>query len=165
VDCPELEIRFSGKPAHVRGLGAMGYGLGAAMGAKLARPDRRVVLITGDASFKMNMNELATVSAYNIPVHIVILNNRALGMVRQLQIVFTEGRYSEVDVFDELDFVSLGKAFNIDSHRVCSIDELEQAVAGLRADKSAIIECVIGKEELVTPMVRPGCGIGEFVFE
>lgn len=147
------------------GLGAMGYGLGAAMGAKLARPDKRVVLITGDASFKMNMNELATVSAYKIPVHIVIFNNRALGMVRQLQVVFTEGRYSEVDVFDELDFVSLGKAFNIDSHRVCSIDQLEQAVSGLSADKSAIIECVIDKEELVTPMVRPGCGMGEFVFE
>ncbi|AHM55423.1 acetolactate synthase large subunit [Peptoclostridium acidaminophilum DSM 3953] len=147
------------------GLGAMGYGLGAAIGAKFARPDKKVILITGDASFKMNMNELATVSAYKIPVHIVILNNRALGMVRQLQTVFTESRYSEVDVFDELDFVSLGKAFNIDSRRVRSIEELEQAVAELQADKSAIIECVIDKEELVTPMVRPGAGIGEFVFE
>lgn len=147
------------------GLGAMGYGLGAAIGAKFARPDKKVILITGDASFKMNMNELATVSAYKIPVHIVILNNRVLGMVRQLQTVFTESRYSEVDVFDELDFVSLGKAFNIDSRRVRSIEELEQAVAELQADKSAIIECVIDKEELVTPMVRPGAGIGEFVFE
>ena len=145
------------------GLGAMGYGLGAAIGAKAAGA-KRVVLITGDGSFKMNFNELATMNAYDIPITVVVLNNSALGMVRQLQKVFTEERYSGVDVIDNTDYCILARAFGIDSFRAQSYGELEDALSKVDGSKSAIIECVIEKEMNVEPMVRPGGGIWDMIY-
>ena len=145
------------------GLGAMGYGLGAAIGGKAAGA-KRVVLITGDGSFKMNFNELATMNAYDIPITVVVLNNSALGMVRQLQKVFTEERYSGVDVWDNTDYCILARAFGIDSFRANGYSELEDALSKVDGSKSAIIECVIEKEMNVEPMVRPGGGIWDMIY-
>ncbi len=145
------------------GLGAMGYGLGAAIGAKAAGA-KRVVLITGDGSFKMNFNELATMNAYDIPITVVVLNNSALGMVRQLQKVFTDERYSGVDVIDNTDYCTLAMAFGISSFRAKSYGELEDALSKVDGSKSAIIECVIEKDMNVEPMVRPGGGIWDMIY-
>ena len=95
------------------GLGTMGYGMGAAIGAQIANPDKRVVLVTGDGSFRMNFNELGTVAKYNLPIIILLFNNNSLGMVRQWQGMFCEERYSETDLGDEVDFMKLAGAFGI----------------------------------------------------
>ncbi|KDR94458.1 acetolactate synthase isozyme 2 large subunit IlvG [Peptoclostridium litorale DSM 5388] len=145
------------------GLGAMGYGLGAAIGGKAAGAER-VVLITGDGSFKMNFNELATMNAYDIPITVVVLNNSALGMVRQLQKVFTQERYSAVDVCDNTDYCTLARAFGISSFRAKSYGELEDVLSRVDGSKSAVIECVTEKEMNVEPMVRPGGGIWDMIY-
>lgn len=100
------------------GLGTMGYGLPAAIGAKLGRPDRSVVLVTGDGSFQMNIQELATIASYGIPVKIVLLNNRVLGMVRQWQTIFYESRYSQTCTGSVPDFCVLASAYGIPAVRI-----------------------------------------------
>ena len=100
------------------GLGTMGYGLGAALGAKTARPDKTVINIAGDGCFRMNMNELATASRYNIPVIEVVINNHVLGMVRQWQTLFYGGRYSATVLNDKVDFVKVAEALGCKGIRV-----------------------------------------------
>ncbi|NLI53131.1 MAG: biosynthetic-type acetolactate synthase large subunit [Clostridiales bacterium] len=146
------------------GFGTMGYGAGASMGAALARPDRRVVLITGDGSFRMNSNEMATMEHYGIPVIILVMNNGVLGMVRQWQTVFYQKRYSQTNLDRGPDFPKLAEAYGIHGCSVCTLDQFEQAFAeALASGKPALIDCRIGCDESVTPMVAPGKPITEFV--
>ena len=109
------------------GLGTMGYGLGAALGAKTARPDKTVINIAGDGCFRMNMNELATASRYNIPVIEVVINNHVLGMVRQWQTLFYDHRYSHTILNDSVDFVKLAEAMGAKAIRISSMEEVEPA--------------------------------------
>lgn len=137
------------------GLGTMGFGLGGAMGTKLGTPDKKVVLVTGDGSFKMNCNELATLATYNIPVVILLLNNNALGMVRQWQNLFSNQRYSETDVYDKTDYVMLANAYGIEGHKAQNLDELNSILENLTLDKPVLVECQIDHDINVYPIVPP----------
>ena len=146
------------------GFGTMGYGAGAAMGAALARPDRRVVLISGDGSFRMNCNELATMEHYGIPVVILVMNNGVLGMVRQWQTVFYGKRYSQTSLDRGPDFAKLAEAYGIAGYTLCSLEQFEKAFGeSLASGKPAVLDCRIGCDETVTPMVAPGKPITEFI--
>ena len=145
------------------GLGTMGFGLGAAIGAKIANKDRPVVLFTGDGSFRMNCSELATLANYAIPVLIVIFRNEVLGMVRQWQDLFHEGRHSETGLGRSPDFVKLGEAYGIAGFRAAAPDTFQQALSAAAGEltngRSALIEAVIDKDENVLPMVPSGVPI------
>jgi acetolactate synthase-1/2/3 large subunit len=147
------------------GLGAMGFGLGAAIGAKLANPGRPVVLFTGDGSFRMNSCELATISRYGIPVLIVLINNGALGMVRQWQKLFCGGAFSETDLGELPDFLILANAYRISGFRATTPEEfsaaLDRAVLHLAEGRSALVEAIIDKNEMVLPMVPGGRPVDE----
>jgi acetolactate synthase-1/2/3 large subunit len=147
------------------GLGTMGFGLGAALGAKVANPDCPVVLFTGDGSFRMNCGELATLAAYGIPVLVVILNNGTLGMVRQWQTLFYEGRHSETTLDRPPDFVKLAGAYGLPAYRVSDekgfLDALAAALEHNSAGRTALIDAVIDIDEMVMPMVPGGKPIDE----
>jgi acetolactate synthase-1/2/3 large subunit len=147
------------------GLGAMGFGLGAAVGAKMACMDKPVALFTGDGSFRMNCGEMATLSAYSLPILIVVFNNHVLGMVRQWQTLFYEGRYSETTLERPPDFVKLADAYGIAGFRAETeaefLSALEKACTELRKSKPALIEAVIDRDEKVLPMVPGGKPIHE----
>lgn len=145
------------------GLGTMGYGLGAAIGAQIASGDR-VVLITGDGSFGMNLNELATAVSYNVPVVIVLMNNGSLGMVRQWQTIFYEKRYSSTVLDRKTDFVKLTEAFGAKACRVKTIDEFRQAFeTAMQTDGPYLIDAVIDINESVLPMLPPGGSIDDII--
>ncbi|MDR0598897.1 MAG: biosynthetic-type acetolactate synthase large subunit [Treponema sp.] len=147
------------------GLGVMGFGLGAALGAKLANPERPVVLFTGDGSFRMNNGELATLSRYHIPLLIVLFNNGSLGMVRQWQRVFCGGVYSETALAPSPDFTALAAAYGIPAYRAAGeaalISALDSAAGDIAAGKAAFIEVLIDKDEMVLPMVPGGKAVDE----
>lgn len=147
------------------GLGTMGFGLGAALGAKVANPSRPVVLFTGDGCFRMNCAELGTLSAYHLPVLVVVFSNEVLGMVRQWQSIFYEGRYSETDLDRPPDFVKLASAYSIAGFRAASeasfIASLEAAMKELAVGRAAVIDAHIDKDERVLPMVPGGKPIDE----
>ena len=146
------------------GFGTMGYGAGAAMGAAIARQDRRVVLFTGDGCFRMNSNELATMQHYGVPVIILVMNNGVLGMVRQWQTVFYGKRYSQTNLDRGPDFAKLAEAYGLRGYTVCSLEQLDAAFAEASASgQAAVIDCRIGCDETITPMVAPGKPITEFV--
>jgi len=146
------------------GLGTMGYGLGAAIGAQLGRPDRQVINIAGDGSFKMNSTELATVAKYKVPIIQVVLNNHALGMVRQWQHLFYQGRYSNTSLGPDVDFVKLADAYGIPAVRITREEEMEGALQKALDRKGPfLIECVIHKDEKVYPIVPPGAPIHEII--
>jgi acetolactate synthase-1/2/3 large subunit len=146
------------------GFGTMGYGAGAAIGAKVGNPDKRVILITGDGSFRMNCNELATMEHYGLPVITVIMNNKTLGMVRQWQTVFYGRRYSQTDLDRGPDFAKLAAAYGIQGNSVNSLEALYAALdKAISTDSAAVIDCRIGCDEKVTPMVAPGKPITDFV--
>ncbi|MBN1115374.1 MAG: biosynthetic-type acetolactate synthase large subunit, partial [Oligoflexia bacterium] len=146
------------------GMGTMGYGLGAAIGAQTANPDKRVVAITGDGSFRMNCNELATVSRYGLPITIILFNNGALGMVRQWQRLFQSERYSETDITNNVDYVGLAKAYGINGFKVDNINSLNSALNKARDSRTAtLIECIIDKDEGVYPIVPPGMPIDNLI--
>ncbi len=137
------------------GLGTMGYGLGAAIGAYFGTKERSV-LVTGDGSFGMSLNELATAVSYGADIVILILNNGALGMVRQWQTMFYDKRYSSTVIDRKTDFVALAKAFGADGERVADLDELKNAFDRAFYQKGVyVIDCVIDKDELVLPMLPP----------
>lgn len=139
------------------GLGAMGFGLGAAIGTKIANMDSPVVLITGDGSFRMNLNELCTVHKFNLPIIVVVMNNGALGMVRQWQTIFNEKRYAETDITDDVNLVKLAEAFYMEGRRVENIADLEEAVGdAISENKAMLIEVMINKDSLVLPMIPVG---------
>lgn len=143
------------------GLGTMGYGLGASIGAKIGRPDMKVINIAGDGCFRMNLNELATASRYNIPIIQIVINNHVLGMVRQWQTLFYGQRYSSTILDDSVDFVKVSEGLGVKAVRVSSNDEFKKAFdEALAANEPRVIECVIGNDDKVWPMVAPGDSIG-----
>ena len=146
------------------GLGTMGFGLGASMGAYTATKDP-VVLITGDGSFGMNLNELATAVAYKMPIVIVLMNNGVLGMVRQWQTLFFGKRYSNTVLDRKTDFVALAKAFGADGYLVETPVEFKKAFekAITSTDKPVVIDARIDKDELVLPMLPPGGAISDMI--
>ena len=144
------------------GLGTMGYGLGAAIGAQVANPDKQVINIAGDGCFRMNMNELATASRQNLPLIEVIINNHVLGMVRQWQTLFYNEHYSATILDDGVDFVKLSEAMGAESRRVTSREEFEAVFAeALECKKPFVIDCIIDSDDKVWPMVAPGAPINE----
>jgi acetolactate synthase-1/2/3 large subunit len=149
------------------GLGTMGFGLGACIGAQIGRPDRKVINIAGDGSFRMNCNELATAVEYKLPVIIAILNNRVLGMVRQWQTLFYGGRYSATTIDRGTDFVALAEAFGAIGINVRSADEVDSAIKRALAstDRPVLINFEIDMDEMVFPIVPPGAPIDELIDE
>ncbi|MBR6452449.1 MAG: biosynthetic-type acetolactate synthase large subunit [Lachnospiraceae bacterium] len=144
------------------GLGTMGYGLGACIGAKVARPDKIVCNIGGDGCFRMNMNELATASRYNIPIIQIVINNEVLGMVRQWQTLFYESRYSNTVLTDKVDYIKVAEALGCKGIRVTTKEEVAGAIEEAIACKGpVVIECVIDKDDKVFPMVSAGAAIEE----
>ncbi len=142
------------------GLGTMGYGLGACIGAKVGRKDKTVINIAGDGCFRMNMNEIATATRYNIPIIQVIFNNHVLGMVRQWQTLFYGKRYSSTILEDSVDFVKLSEAMGAKAYRVTTKEELEPVLReAIDLNIPVVIECVIDKDDKVFPMVSPGGAI------
>ena len=140
------------------GLGTMGYGLGASIGAKVAEPDKTVVNIAGDGCFRMNMNEIATATRYDIPIIQVIINNHVLGMVRQWQNLYYGKRYSQTVLRDKVDFVKLAEAMGAKARRVTTKEEFDEA---LKSNTTFVIECEIDSDEKVFPMVSPGAAISD----
>jgi acetolactate synthase-1/2/3 large subunit len=148
------------------GLGTMGFGTGAAMGAQVANPEAQVVHIAGDGSFRMNCAELATISHYDLPILIVVMNNGTLGMVRQWQTMFYKGRYSQTTLDRPPDFVKLADAYGIRGFRAGSEGEFREALeAALSERKPALIECLLDLDEKVLPMVPSGKPIDELILE
>lgn len=139
------------------GLGTMGFGLGAAIGAQIGNPDKRILHISGDGSFRMNMNELATVAAYKLPIITVVIRNHTLGMVRQWQKLFFNKRYSSTDLPDVLEYDKLASAFGLYGRLVRNRMEFRKALEeALQTGKGAVIACDISIDENVTPIVPPG---------
>ena len=139
------------------GLGTMGYGLGAAIGAQCAFPDRRVALVSGDGSFHMNLNELTTLASYNLPIVVLVMNNRVLGMVRQWQKVFYGRRFSATDPHRKTDLVKLAEAFGCTGMRITRTDEVETVLrAAIGAGGPVVVDCQISPDVNVLPMIPPG---------
>ncbi|MCR5195613.1 MAG: biosynthetic-type acetolactate synthase large subunit [Pseudobutyrivibrio sp.] len=148
------------------GLGTMGYGLGAAIGAKTGNPDKTVINFAGDGCFRMNMNELATASREKLPIIEIVINNHVLGMVRQWQTLFYEKRYSATVLDDGVDFVKLAEAMGVTGYRVTTKEEFAKVLSeALRSEKPVLIDCIIGSDDKVWPMVAPGAPINEFFVE
>ena len=144
------------------GAGTMGFGLGAAMGVKLANPHQTVFNIAGDGCFRMNMNELATLSRYNIPVIQIIMNNQVLGMVRQWQTLFYGQRYSNTILTDKVDFCKVAEGLGCKAIKVTTREDVAPAIKeAMEYDGPVVIECVINKDDKVFPMVAPGGPIAE----
>lgn len=149
------------------GLGTMGYGLGAAIGAKVGNPNKIVVNFAGDGSFRMNCNELSTAVRNQIPVIIAVLNNGSLGMVRQWQTLFLDSRHSQTDITDDLDFASLAKVYGAEGIRVDNPADVDSAIqmALQVADRPVVIDFRIDKDEMVYPIVPPGAAIHDLITE
>ena len=145
------------------GLGTMGYGLGAAIGAQMANPDKQVINIAGDGCFRMNLNELATASRNKVPLIEVVINNHVLGMVRQWQTLFYDQHYSATILNDGVDFVKVAEGLGCEARRVTTREEFEAAFAEALActDKPFVVECIIDSDDKVWPMVAPGAPINE----
>ncbi len=151
--------RFSRPEAHLTsgGLGAMGYGIPAGIGAKLARPDDCVVTITGDGSIMMNIQELATIRRYGVPLKIVLFDNSTLGLVRQWQELFFDGNYSEVDLYDNPDFADVARAFGVEAFTVSRREQTSAAIERLLRTNGPVLAHVrIDPRENVWPLVPPG---------
>ena len=149
------------------GLGTMGFGYGAAIGAQMALGnDARVVMLTGDGSFHMNLNEICTAVSYRLPVITVIMNNRVLGNVRQWQTMFYGSRYSQTDPHRKTDYVKLADAFGAVGYRVSNIAELREALRkAQQSDGPVLIDCQIDKDERVLPMIPAGGTIDDLVVD
>ncbi|WP_010168391.1 biosynthetic-type acetolactate synthase large subunit [Candidatus Epulonipiscium viviparus] len=148
------------------GLGTMGFGTGASIGASFAAPNKKIIQIAGDGSFRMNSNELSTIHYYNLPIIIVILNNSVLGMVRQWQNLFYAQRYSQTVLDRGPDFVKLAEAYAIDGYRATTIEEFNEAFSkAVAQNKPAVIDCIIDKDDKVLPMVAPGAPTNQLIIE
>ncbi len=142
----------------------MGFGLGASIGAAMGRPDRRVINIAGDGSFKMNSTELATVSKYKVPIIQLVLNNHTLGMVRQWQDLFFQGRFSQSTLGPDVDFIKLAQAYGIRGYRISANEEVEEVLKkALSLNEPVVVECDINPDEKVYPMVPPGAAIDDLI--
>jgi acetolactate synthase-1/2/3 large subunit len=148
------------------GLGAMGFGMGAAVGSCIGRGKRKTVLFTGDGSFHMNLNELATAVSNNLPLVIVVMNNGVLGMVRQWQTLFFEKRYSSTTLNRKTDFVKLAEAFGATGYRISSKNELSSVMEkAFKTDGPVLIDAIIDRDEKVLPMIPPGGTINDIILE
>lgn len=148
------------------GLGTMGYGLGAAIGAQIANPKKQVVNIAGDGCFRMNMNEVATAVRQKLPLIQVVINNHVLGMVRQWQTLFYEQHYSETVLNDGVDFVKLAEAMGATGYRATTREEFSEAFRKALVSKTpVVIDCIIDSDDKVWPMVAPGAAISEVFSE
>ena len=147
------------------GLGTMGFGYGAAIGAQVANPNSRVIHITGDGSFHMNLNELCTAVSYKLPIITIIVNNSVLGMVRQWQTSFYDKRYSCTSLERKTDFVKISEAFGGFGEKVSTLDQFEIALNKAMQNKDAptVIDCIIDKDEFVLPMIPAGKSIDEVI--
>ncbi len=144
------------------GLGTMGYGLGAAIGAQMANPDKQVINVAGDGCFRMNMNEVATAVRQKLPLIEVVMNNHVLGMVRQWQTLFYKQHYSATVLDDGVDFVKLAEAMGATGYRVTTREEFQEAFAkALESKMPVLLDCIIDCDDKVWPMVAPGAAISE----
>lgn len=140
----------------------MGYGLGACIGAKVGNPDRICVNIAGDGCFRMNMNELATASRYNIPIIQIVINNHVLGMVRQWQTLFYEKRYSQTVLNDKVDFCKVAEGLGCEAIRVTTKEEVAPAIEkALAMNAPVLLDCIIPEDDKVFPMVPAGAPISD----
>ena len=148
------------------GLGTMGYGYGAALGAQIAKPNRKVIHITGDGSFYMNLNEVTTAVEYNLPIISIILNNSTLGMVRQWQTLFYGARYSSTDINKKMDYVKVAEGFGAKGFSCKTIDEFKNAFEeALESNCPVWIECIIDKDLKVLPMIPSGGTIDDIIVD
>ena len=148
------------------GLGTMGYGLGASIGAKVANPDVPVFNLAGDGCFRMNMNEIATAVRHNIPIIEVVFNNSVLGMVRRWQTLFYGQRSSNTILNDKVDFVKLAEAMGAKAYRITKKEEVEAVIReAMQLGEPVVIECVIDSDDKVWPMVAPGAAIDQIMTE
>lgn len=148
------------------GLGTMGFGYGAALGCQVAKPDRRVIHITGDGSFYMNLNEVASAVEYDLPVISIILNNSTLGMVRQWQTIFYDKRYSSTDINKKMDYVKVAEGFGAKGFHCETIKEFEEAFEeALKCKCPVWIECIIDKDLRVLPMIPAGGTIDDIIVD
>ena len=148
------------------GLGTMGYGLGASIGAKYGMPNKVVVNIAGDGCFRMNMNEIATATRYNIPIIQIVFNNHVLGMVRQWQTLFYGKRYSHTLLNDSVDFVKVAEAMGATAFRITKPEEVEETLKkAIGLNRPVVIDCMIESDDKVWPMVAPGAAIEEVFTE
>lgn len=146
------------------GLGTMGFGLGAAIGAAIACPQKQVLNIAGDGSFRMNLNELATAVEYELPIIVVIMNNHALGMVRQWQNMFYDGRYSQTTLDRKTDFVKLAEAFGAVGYNLTAKADVEKVLKeALGLKRTVVINCEIDRDYKVWPMVPPGAALEDVI--
>lgn len=144
------------------GLGTMGYGLGACIGAKIGMPEKTVVNIAGDGCFRMNMNEIATAARYNVPIIQVVVNNHVLGMVRQWQNLFYGQRYSATVLNDAVDFAKLAEAMGAVGITVKTKEEFSEAFSkALTMGRPVLLDCQIDCDDKVWPMVAPGAPLSE----
>lgn len=161
-----LHFEYSGQLVTSGGFGTMGFGLGAAIGAQTGNPDKVVILITGDGSFRMNCNELATAEHYKLPIVTVIFNNGALGMVRQWQTLTCGGRHSQTTLDRGPDFVKLAEAYGLTGRRVTNAADFESALKdALTSGQATVIDCAINIDEMVRPMVSGGSDITDFMVD
>jgi len=148
------------------GLGTMGYGLGASIGAKVANPDTPVINIAGDGSFRMNLNEILTAVRYHLPIVVLVINNNVLGMVRQWQTLFYDQRYSFTTLNPDLNYVKLAEAFGAVGMDLTEIGQVEDTLKkALSLGKPVIVNCVVDKDDKVYPMVAPGAAIDDIIME
>jgi acetolactate synthase-1/2/3 large subunit len=146
------------------GLGTMGYGIGAAIGAQVGNPNKKIILVTGDGSFRMNCEELVTIAKYKLPVKIVMFNNNSLGMVRQWQRMFSNARYSETDNYDDMNYQMLCGAYGIKAYKASSMVELEKILMETdNLNEPIFLECKIDQDCSVYPIVPPGRPIDELL--
>ena len=157
---------YAGQLLTSGGFGTMGFGLGAAIGAKVGNPDKTVIHITGDGSFRMNCNELCTEQYYDVPVITFIFDNRSLGMVRQWQNLIYKKHYSQTTLDRGPDFVKLAEAYGLKGKRVSNVTELEEAIKeAFEWGHGYVVDCVIDMDEMVRPMVNGGGHITEFIIK
>ena len=148
------------------GMGTMGFGMGASIGAQVANPGKRVFLFTGDGSFHMNLNELVTLKSYNLPVVVIVMNNQVLGMVRQWQKLFYGNRFSQTDPHRATDFVKLAKAFGVKGMRITRDEEIMPTLKkAIELNAPVVIDVHISPDENVLPMIPPGKTIEDIVTE
>lgn len=146
------------------GAGTMGFGLPAAIGAQVAMPDKKVVLIVGDGGFQMTFQELMLIRQYKLPVKVLIINNSFLGMVRQWQEIFNDKRYSFVDLTYNPDFMKIGEAYGIKTVKIENKEELKNKLEELiKSDEGVVINCIVEKEENVYPMIPAGTSVAQMV--
>ena len=160
--------RFEGKKTLLTsgGMGTMGFGMGAAIGAQVSHLDKRVFLVTGDGSFHMNLNELVTLKSYDLPVIVLVMNNTVLGMVRQWQKLFYGSRFSQTDPHRATDFVALANAFGIDGMRITKPEEIKPVLKkAFDLNRPVVVDCHISPDVNVLPMIPPGKTVDDIITE